>query len=345
MKPGRFWIFATAVALGTALLAGGCTGGSSKSAAADYPKHTITIIVPTTAGGGYDLGARVIAKHLPRFLPKKVNIVVENMPGAGQMIGVHAVYAAAPDGYTVGAFNTVAALMSQFVRPEHVKYDMNKFTYLGMWQRDIRGLGISNTLNVKTWDDLVKRSHASPILCATGGAGTSQHIDALMIQAISDLVVKYIHYDGSAQAEPALGRHEAELIVAQAATLQSLADQKLGKTFFVIADKRAPQTPEIPTALETGMPKDLYDKLMATPFFGVDRALVLPPGADPAIAEVLRKALWQVFNDPEYKADVDKIQGENNPMQGAEYQKVVVRKIESAKDNPDLIKKLKAEFY
>ena len=346
MKRSSRSIVPLVILLGALLLAGGCKGGaSSKSAAADYPKSTITIIVPTNAGGGYDLGARVIAKYLPKYLPRKVGVMVENMPGAGQMIGVHATYAAAPDGYTLGAFNTVAALMSQFVRPEDVKYDMNKFVYVGMWQRDTRGLGISNTMTVKTWDDLVKRSHTSPILNATGGAGTSQHIDALMIQAISDLKLKHIHYDGSAQAEPALGRHEAEMEVAQVATVQALADQKLGKPFFIISEKRAPQAPDIPTALEAGMPREIYDKLMGTPFFGVDRAVVLPPGTDPAIVEILRKAVWQVFNDAEYQADVRKIQGENNPMRGEEYQAVVTRKIQSAKDNPELISKLKAEFY
>src|SRR5690554_4725606 len=60
----------------------------------DYPTRTITIISPTSAGGGYDLGTRLIAKYLPKYLPNKVECVVENMPGAGQMIGDHAVYAA-----------------------------------------------------------------------------------------------------------------------------------------------------------------------------------------------------------------------------------------------------------
>jgi tripartite-type tricarboxylate transporter receptor subunit TctC len=338
----RLTILLTAL-IGVSFALVGCKSG--KTSVADYPKHTIKIIVPTSPGGGYDLGARIIAKYLPKYLPKKADVIVENMPGAGQMIGVHATYAAAPDGYTLGAFNTVAALMSQFIRTEDVKYDMNKFIYVGMWQRDTRGFGVSNVFVPKTWDEVVKRSHASAILTATGGAGTSQHIDALMVAAVSDLNMKYIHYDGSAQAEPALGRHEAEMEVAQVATLQNLAEQKLGKPFFVIADKRALQAPDVPTAIELGMPKDVYDKLMNTPFFGVDRAVVLPPGTDPAIVEILRKTVWQVLQDPAYQADVKKIQGENNPMAGLDYQAVVSKKIQSAKENPALVAKLKAAFY
>jgi len=315
--------------------------GAQQKSVADYPKYPIKMIVPTSAGGGYDLGARLIARYLPKYLPKKVDIVVENQNGAAQMIGVHSTYAAAPDGYTIGAFNAVGALMAQFVRPEEIKFDMNKFAFLGMWQQDVRAIGLSNDMNVKTWNDLIAASQKKPILCGTGGAGTSQHIDAMMLEAISDLKLKYVHYDGSAQVEPAMGRKEINMEVAQVATIQSLEDQKIGKPFCVISEKRNPSASDIPTALEVGMPRDMFDKLMAIPFFGVDRVVAAPPGTDPAIVEILRTALWKVFQDPDYQADVKKMKGENNPMEGAAYQAVVAKKIKAAQDNKELINKLK----
>jgi len=315
--------------------------GQQKSVAADYPKFAIKIIVPTSAGGGYDLGARLIARYLPKYLPKKVDVVVDNQNGAAQMIGVHATYAAAPDGYTIGAFNAVGALMAQFVRPEDVKFDMNKFVFLGMWQQDIRAIGLSNDLSVKTWDELIASSIMKPILCGTGGAGTSQHIDAMMLEAISALDLKYVHYDGSAQVEPAMGRKEIKMEVAQVSTIVTLEEQKIGKAFCVIAEKRSPGAPNVPTALEVGMPREMFDKLMAIPFFGVDRAVAAPPGTDPAIVEILRTAVWKVFQDPDYQADVKKMKGENNPMEGKDYQLVVAKKIKAAQENKELINKLK----
>jgi tripartite-type tricarboxylate transporter receptor subunit TctC len=334
-------LFLTVTIVATALVTGSGTAAEKKPAAVDYPNNTITIVVPTTAGGGYDLGARNVARFLPKYLPKKVNVIVDNMPGAGQMIGVHSVYAAKPDGYTIGAFNAIGALMSQFVRSEEVKFDMNKFIYLGLWQQDTRAIGVSNNMTVKTWGELVKRSAQKPIVTGTGGLGTGQHIDPLMIEAVSDLKLKYIHYDGSAQIEPAMGRKEIEMEVAQVATIQNLVDTKIGRAFCIIDKERYPLTPTFPTALEVGMPKAMYDKLSTLPFFGVDRVIAAPPGTDPAIVEILRKAVWQTFQDPEYLAQVKKMKGENNPIQGKDYQLLVDKKIQSAKANKALVDKLK----
>ena len=315
--------------------------GADSKAVANYPNQVITLIVPTSAGGGYDLGGRLIARYLPKYLPKKVDVIVDNQNGAAQMMGVHSAYASKPDGYTLVAFNAVGALMAQFVRPEEIKFDMNKFNFLGLWQQDIRAIGLSSDMTVKTWDEFVALSQKKAILCGTGGAGTSQHIDAMMLEAISDLNLKYIHYDGSAQVEPAMGRKEIKMEVGQVSTIVTLEEQKIGKAFCVIAEKRSPGAPNVPTALEVGMPREMFDKLMAIPFFGVDRAVAAPPGTDPAIVDILRTALWKVFQDTDYQADVKKMKGENNPMEGKDYQLVVAKKIKAAQENKALINKLK----
>ena len=73
----------------------------------------------------------------------------------------------------------------------------------------------------------------------------------------------------------------------------------------------------------------------------VDRALAVPPGTNPAIVEILRKAFWDTFKDPEYQAQVKKMKDNLNPMQGKDYQILVSKKIQSAKDNKALVDKLK----
>jgi tripartite-type tricarboxylate transporter receptor subunit TctC len=314
---------------------------AAKAAPPDYPKKAISIIVPTTAGGGYDLGARLIAQYLPKYLPNNANAVVENRSGAAQIIGVQALYTAEPDGYTIGAFNAVGALVNQATRSSDVKFDTSKFMYLGLWQQDTRAVGVSADLNVKTWGDLVAMSQKEPIICGTGGLGTSQHIDPMMMETVSDLKLRYIHYDGSANADLGMLRKEIQMEVAQVSTLQQLADQKAGRPFFVIAEKRMPSAPDVPTALEVGMPKDMYDKLTTIPYFGVDRVLAAPPGTDPGIVELLRSAAWKVFQDPQYQAAVVKMQGENNAMQGKDYDAILAKKIKAAQENKDLAARMK----
>ena len=138
-----------------------------------------------------------------------------------------------------------------------------------------------------------------------------------------------------------MGRGEIEMEMAQLATIENLKEQKFGRTFCVISDKRHPLAPDVPTALEVGMPQEVFDKLMSLPFFGVDRVVAAPPGTDPEIVEILRKALWDVFQDPEYQAEAESMQMENNPMKGEEYEAVVKTKIKAAEENEEMIEQLK----
>ncbi len=319
------------------------SAGSSAPASSqiDYPKGPITLIIPTTAGGGYDLGARLVAKYLPKYLPSKVEVVCENHSGGGQMIAVHYLYAAKNDGYTIGAFNGVAALLAQYTRGEEITFDMAKFNYLGMWQEDIRALGVSNQVTAKTWDELVAMCKNGPILAGTGGLGVGQHTDLLVLDAMSDLNFKYVHYDGSAQVEPAMGRNEIQLETAQTSSILSLEEQGMGRAFCVFSEERDPAAPDVPTALEVGMPKEQYDAVMALPFFGVQRVLACPPGTDPAIVEILQEAVWKVFQDAEYIAEVEKMGGTHNPVHGKELAEAIGKKIASVPNYPDLVEALK----
>jgi tripartite-type tricarboxylate transporter receptor subunit TctC len=127
----------------------------------------------------------------------------------------------------------------------------------------------------------------------------------------------------------------------QVSVLTRMEKQKIGWGFCVVDANRYPLAPKIPTCLEVGMPKNIYEKLTELPFFGVDRVVAAPPGTDPEIVEILRKALWETFKDPEYLEQVKVIKGEDNPMQGKDYQNLVVKRIQAAKDNQALIEKLK----
>ncbi|MDI7258641.1 MAG: tripartite tricarboxylate transporter substrate binding protein [Thermodesulfobacteriota bacterium] len=336
MKTARTWSFALVLIL--ALLGGKVMAASI----ADYPSQPITLIVATSAGGGYDLGARNIARFLPKYLPKKVDVIVDNMPGAGQLIAIHALYAAKPDGYTLLACNALTALLAAATRPERVKFDPVKFQYLGMWQDDTRSIGVSNALKVNTWQELVARSKKSPILVGTGGKGTGMHVDPLMMETVSgDLKLRYIHYDGSAQVTPAMGRGEIEMQVAMVGTIAELKEIKIGRLFCVLDKRRHEEAPDVPTALEVGMPESQLDRLMENPFYGVNRVIAAPPGMDPRMVALLRDAIWKTFQDPDYLAQLKRLKGDNNPMRGERYQEILMKKMKEAQGNKELLEKLK----
>ncbi len=96
-----------------------------------YQGKTITMVVASTTGGGYDLWARVTARHIVKYIPGNPSIVVQNMPGAGNIIGANYVYGVAkPDGLTLGAVNP-ALYFDQLVGRSEVKFDWAKFNWIG----------------------------------------------------------------------------------------------------------------------------------------------------------------------------------------------------------------------
>jgi tripartite-type tricarboxylate transporter receptor subunit TctC len=121
-----FSIFVAALA--AAVLALPHTG--AKAAEADYFKgKTVTYIVATGAGGGFDFYGRLVARYMQKNLPGST-FVVRNMPGAGHIVGTNFIYHSKPNGLTLGTFNT-AMFLNQILGKKGVKYDMAKMNYLG----------------------------------------------------------------------------------------------------------------------------------------------------------------------------------------------------------------------
>ena len=82
-----------------------------------YKGKTITVVVASTASGGYDLWARLMARHIGKHIPGNPSVVVQNMPGAGNIIGANYVYGIAkPDGLTLGAVNPALTIMANALR-------------------------------------------------------------------------------------------------------------------------------------------------------------------------------------------------------------------------------------
>ena len=104
---------------------------SSASAASNdmFRGKTITYIVATTAGGGYDTYGRMIARYMPKYLPG-ARVIVRNVPGAGNIIGANAIYTARPDGLTIGMFNT-GLIYNQLIGAAGMNFDIGKFSFLG----------------------------------------------------------------------------------------------------------------------------------------------------------------------------------------------------------------------
>ena len=117
-----------------------------------FKGKTITYIVATSPGGGYDTYGRLVAEYMQKYLPGST-FIVKNVPGAGHLVGANSIYASRPDGLTIGTFNT-GLIYNQLVGLEGVRFDLTKMSWIGKAGSDPRVFLIAQQSPIKTFAEL-----------------------------------------------------------------------------------------------------------------------------------------------------------------------------------------------
>ncbi len=150
-----------------------------------YQGKTLRVIVASAAGGGSDIVARLIMRHLPRYIPGNPTLVVENMPGAGEIIGTNYVYGKAkPDGLT--ALFATGTLINQLIELPGIEFDVTKMPIIGGSSESVAAFVRTDKTGVKSARDLLNPK--APIVI--GGSGYGSIKDVSMLAAMNLLGVK-----------------------------------------------------------------------------------------------------------------------------------------------------------
>ena len=269
-----------------------------------FKGKTVTFIVATKPGGGYDTYARTIAPFLQKYLPGST-VIVKNVPGAGHIIGANETYTARPDGLTLGTFNT-ALIFSQIVGAEGIQFDLAKYSWLAKMSSDNRVLMVGAKTPYKTWDDVLKASQTKPIVLSSAGLTSAAHIDALLLQEATGLKVKMIPgYQGN-DADLAILRGEVEGGIGTAGSLKHFVDLGDGRFLMQIGREKDPDLGNIPNVTDVvkADKKAIADLIIADASLG--RLIAAPPGLPPARREALIQALKKTVADAEFLANAKK---------------------------------------
>jgi tripartite-type tricarboxylate transporter receptor subunit TctC len=312
-----------AAAMGAALF------WSGSAFAADltmFRGKTITYIVSTGPGGGYDTYGRLISRYLQKHLPGS-RVIVRNVPGAGHIVGANTIYAAKPDGLTIGMFNT-GLIYDQLIKREGVLFDLNKFSWIGKAADDTRALMLSKTSGFKNIEDVIKAK--GPIKFAAAGVGSAAYNDTRILADALHLNVQIVPGFTGNEGEMSMLRNE---VVAEVGTAESMEQfVKQGHGFFALAlSGDATSLPGVPRAAQY-VKDDRGKRLLALveTLSEIGRLTAGPPGIPANVLAAEREALTAAMKDPELLAEAKKLDLDIDPAPGD----VVEARIKAALNQP-----------
>jgi tripartite-type tricarboxylate transporter receptor subunit TctC len=307
-------LFFVAIACSFAL---GSAPAAADSVADFYKGKTVFIVVGYSAGGGADLWARFIARHLGNHIPGRPNVIVQNMPGGSGLTSVNHVYNIVPQDGTRIILPTVTVPTAAAMGMTNVRFDTLKFKWLGNVARDAQSCVASGRSGVKS----IAEAKTRDIVLGSDGAtnSTSQH--PRLLAALLGYKLKIITgYPGTAQVRLAMEAGEVEGVCSMWASSllgPQRADVDSGKLVPIVqmGSKKLPIFGNSPTVYE--LTQNEQDLQVMRFVFGpgeISRPLAVGPGTPPDRVAALRDAIWEMAHSPELKADADKQQLVIDPM-------------------------------
>lgn len=291
-----------------------------------FAGKTVTISIGSAAGGSYDAYARLMARHMGRYIGGAPTIVPKNMPGAaGTRAAAYVYNVAARDGTQLGAtLNTIP--ITQLLRPKKAKYDVGKFNWIGTAASPANVLVVWHTAGVRTLDDAKKKE----VLIGATTAGTTMEMYPLMANRLFGTKFKVVlGYKGGKDVNLAMEKGEVQGRGSNSwlsYTFQNPGWVKDGKIvplfqMTLTRDDQLKSTPALIEFARTDEERQVVSLLATTETIG--RSMMAPPGVPADRLNVLRKAFMDALKDSRLQADAARAKLELQPIEGAVLQKMV----------------------
>ncbi len=322
-------ILRTALVFGLGLVA---SQALAQDEAAFFKGKTVTVIAGSGSGGGVDLYARLVGRHLSKHLPGNPAVIVQNMPGAGSLAAAHHLYTvAAKDGTSIAVVPAPALFDPLMAGDDLAKYDPRKFNYLVNANADTLVCVVRKDAPVQSYRELFDKE----LVVGGTGPGSALWYYPTMEKYVLGVKFKVIAgYKGSNELSLALQRKEIQGVCGifwSSARQQYPGLMKPDGEFRVIVQHDARSIPALKAAgvpLSTEFARTAQQKEALEAFLlqgSISRPFILPPGVAPQRVATMRKALEETLKDPELMAEAAKSGLDIESQTGAEVQAQVER--------------------
>ena len=317
-------------AWGTATLAAVSVPALAADPVADfYAGKTITIVVSTVPGGTYDAHARLLARHLPKYMPGHPSIVVQNMAGAGGMVAANHLYnVAAKDGLVVGSIQANVPF-EPFYGNTQAQFDAKKFNWLSSPAKETRVFMLWHAVPVNTIEEAQKRE----LVMGATGVNSTPALYARVFQAVLGLKIKLIAgYPSQIEALAAMEKGENDgfpspSLSSLMVTNPDWVEKKMVKFLFQYGAEPHPSIPDVPYVFDRiADPETRTVARMAAASEAISRPLLLPPGVPAERVAAMRTAIMAAYKDPDYKGECAKQRMDcDSPTTAPEMDEIVER--------------------
>lgn len=261
----------------------------------DYPNKPIDVIVAYKAGGGTDVGARILTNAAEKVSDH--SFVVQNREGAGGETGYNLLAKSDPDGYTIGFINLPTFVSLPEERP--TEYEVDDVEPIALHVYDPAVLIVNDESGIETLDDFLDYAKENPneLTVANNGTGASNHIIAAHFETKAEIELNHVPYDGTNELVTAL---RGEHVMAGVAKLSEVATHVNSGEIIALAsmtEDRLDEFPDVPTLMENDI-----DVVGAS-----GRGIVAPKGTDPEIIEYLHEVLKEAMESEEHIEQAENI--------------------------------------
>jgi tripartite-type tricarboxylate transporter receptor subunit TctC len=299
----------------------------AQSGDSSFKGQTITVIAGSSAGGGTDSLARLLARHFSKHIPGNPKIVVTNMAGAAGLIAANHLYNRSPkDGTAIGTMATGLTFRTA-LRDPALKFQLEKFTYLGQIASEGNFVYVRSETPFTSIDAIKKanKEGKKPKFGAQAKEHNSNVVPKAM-EAILGIDVDVVYgYPGTAEILLDIERGALDGRAHARGSLFATRSHWLEKNFIkvlvVTSPKRDPRLPNVPT-LEELAPAD-RKPLLESMYSVQSRTFAMPPGVPPERAKILRDAFAAMFKDKDFQQDVDKLGWNDELIRGEDLDKKV----------------------
>jgi len=267
------------------------------AAAEPFPSKAITIIVGVAPGGSLDALARLVGNNLANVT--KQSVIVENVTGAGGLIGFQRLAKSAPDGYTL-MFSNNSMVLIPLLQPQSGLDVVKDTTPIGTVANVPMVLSVSNKSGITDLPSMLTSMRSGKLRpnLGSGGPGTTSHLAEAMFLQMAKAEGELVQYRGSGPALTDLMAGTIEAMIDQTVTMMSLHQGNRIKAIAVASKERLPQMPDVPTFAEGGLPQFELQ---------IWNGLVAPKGTPKDVVDKLAKALSQAIDTPEYRERMDQL--------------------------------------